>query len=47
MSDKSVYIIDDSKFAQRVTKSIFLDLGYEVIGNGKDYESTIHGLEII
>lgn len=44
MSEKSVFVIDDSSFARRVNKKIFEDLGYELLGEGSEHLSAIKGL---
>lgn len=45
MSEKSVFIVDDSSFARRVNRKIFEDLGYEVLGEGSEHTSALNGLK--
>ena len=45
MSEKNVFIIDDSSFARRVNRKIFTDMGYECLGEAEEHLSAFKGLE--
>jgi response regulator of citrate/malate metabolism len=41
MSNKSVFVIDDSSFARRVNKKIFNELDYDFLGEAGEHKSAI------